>query len=31
MPLTLYGALQGNMQITGDLITPLDVAWKDLP
>jgi antitoxin (DNA-binding transcriptional repressor) of toxin-antitoxin stability system len=27
---TLYGALQGWIRITGDLIAPLDVAWEAL-
>jgi prevent-host-death family protein len=29
-PQTLYGALQGSITITGDLIAPLDVAWEAL-
>jgi prevent-host-death family protein len=29
-PKTLYGALQGSIRITGDLIAPLDVAWEAL-
>ena len=29
-PQTLYGALQGRITITGDLIAPLDVAWEAL-
>jgi prevent-host-death family protein len=29
-PKTLYGALQGRLKITGDLMAPLDVAWEVL-
>jgi prevent-host-death family protein len=29
-PQTLYGALQGSIRITGDLIAPTDVAWEAL-
>jgi prevent-host-death family protein len=29
-PQTLYGALQGSIRLTGDLIAPLDVAWEAL-
>lgn len=29
-PKTLYGALQGSLKITGDLMAPLDVAWEAL-
>jgi prevent-host-death family protein len=30
-PQTLYGALQGSIKITGDLIAPLDVVWEAFP
>jgi prevent-host-death family protein len=29
-PKTLYGALKGNVLLTGDLIAPLDVPWEAL-
>jgi prevent-host-death family protein len=29
-PKTLYGALQANITIMGDLIAPLDIAWEAL-
>ena len=28
MPETLFGALKGSIQITGDIIAPIDVPWE---